>query len=239
MTVGHLQVIHLIVMWLIVKGGKKALMSGIPDLTIITPSKWLAGLVKRSYLSQYDVRVINNGIDTSQFYRIDSDIKASLNISDRKMLLGVSTAWDEMKGYSDYLKLADALGDEYKVVMVGLTKVQLSELHGNVLGIERTDSITELAQLYSAADLFVNLSYCENYPTVNLEAVACGTPVLTYDVGGSSECVFGGIVVPRGDINAVVERIKSSNVPGPDVDVSSLDKKEMVSSYIDVISGLG
>ena len=218
---------------------KKALMSGIPNLTIITPSKWLAGLVKKSYLSQYEVRVINNGIDTSQFYHIDSDIKSTLKIGDRKMLLGVSTAWDEMKGYSDYLKLADALGDGYKVVMVGLTKAQLSELPGNVLGIERTNSVSELAQLYSAADLFVNLSYCENYPTVNLEAVACGTPVLTYDVGGSSECAFDGIVVPRGDINAVVERIKSSNVPGPDVDVSSLDKKEMVSSYIDVISGLG
>ena len=96
-----------------------------------------------------------------------------------------------MKGFSDYLKLANILDSDYKVVLVGLTKEQIKQLPNNVIGIERTASIKELAQIYTAADLFLNLSYCENYPTVNIEAMACGTPVLTYKTGGSSEIVRG------------------------------------------------
>ena len=187
---------------------KKALMDGIPNLTIVTPSEWLAGLVRKSFLAQYPVKVIHNGIDTSQFYPMENDTREYFGIGDKLMLLGVSTSWDEMKGYSDYLKLADMLGDGYQVVLVGLTKEQKEKLPKNVIGIERTNSVKELAQLYSAADLFLNLSYCENYPTVNLEAIACGTPVLTYKTGGSPESAGkDAIVVERGDVKRVADVI--------------------------------
>ena len=190
---------------------KKQIMDRIPNLTIVTPSEWLAGLVRKSFLAQYPVVVIHNGIDTSQFYPMESDFKARYGINDKKMLLGVATSWDDMKGYSDFLRLADALGEEYAVVLVGLTKKQIDRLPKSVIGIERTNTISELAQIYSAADLFLNLSYCENYPTVNLEAIACGTPVLSYDVGGCSETLLptSGKTTMKGDLREVIIQVEN------------------------------
>lgn len=213
---------------------KKMVFTRIPNLTIVTPSNWLAGLVKKSFLCNYPVQVIHNGIDTSQFHPMDNNFKSDHDIENSVMLLGVSTSWDEMKGYSDYLKLADMLGDGYRVVLVGLTKEQKENLPTNVVGIERTNSVRELAQIYSAADLFLNLSYCENYPTVNLEAVACGTPVLTYNTGGSPESACGGIVVERGNLNAVAkELIKSKKRKKVvEIDIQQIDTRSALNLYL-------
>lgn len=190
---------------------KKKLMTGIANMTIVTPSNWLAGFVKESFLKEYPVHVIHNGIDSTQFKPLPNELKEHFGIKGETMILGVASAWNEYKGYSDYIKLADILGDRYQVVLVGLTEEQKNNLPANVLGITRTNSVKELAQIYSAADIVLNLSKTENYPTVNLESMCCGTPVITYDVGGSKESVepSGGIVVARGNIWAVVEAIKS------------------------------
>lgn len=211
---------------------KKAIMTNVPDMTIITPSNWLAGLVKESFLSEYPVEVIHNGIDTSQFKPLENDFKEYHKISDKFMLLGAATAWNDMKGLSDFFKLADLLGEQYKIVLVGLTEKQIADLPDNILGIKRTKSIKELSSIYSAADMFLNLSYCENYPTVNLEALSCGTPVLTYDTGGSSETLGenNGIVVKRGDIEKVAEEIlnyekKISSCQETEFNNSVLNKK--------------
>lgn len=220
---------------------KKELLTNIQNLMIVTPSEWLANLVKRSFLHNYETVVIHNGIDTSQFCYSPSDVRNRLQISDTKcMLLGVSTSWDEMKGLSDYLKLSELLGSEYRIVLVGLTKSQINGLPHNIIGIERTNSVKELAELYSACDFFLNLSYCENYPTVNLEALACGAAVITYNVGGSSETVRNadaGYTINRGDINAVKNLIiESKNLIASQkvsaVDIQLIDKKECVSKYL-------
>ena len=188
---------------------KKALLTGIPDMTLVTPSEWLAGLVKKSFIKEYPVKVINNGIDTSKFYPVESDFKTAHGIDDKKMLLGVATAWNDMKGLSDFIKLADLLPGDYQIVLVGLTRKQLKDLPENIIGIERTNSIEELVRIYSAADALLSLSYCETYPTVNLEARACGTPVITYDAGGSAEAAGeGGYVVEKGDLQGVVDALK-------------------------------
>ena len=202
---------------------KNRILTGVSDLTIVTPSEWLAGLVKKSFLSVYPVTVIHNGIDTSQFYPMQSDFKKKHGIEDKTMLLGVSTAWNDLKGYSDFLELARRLGEEYRIVLVGLSKEQVKELPESIIGIQRTNSLKELAQIYSAADLFLNLSYCENYPTVNLEALACGTPVLTYDVGGSSESALDGNDVSKGNINAIINYLcKNKEFSSPVLDEKSL-----------------
>ena len=211
-------------------------------MTIITPSNWLRNLVKHSFLREYQCKVINNGIDMSQFYPIKSDFRKKHGIQDKFMVLGVATAWDEMKGYSDYIKVANRLGEKYKVVLVGLTKEQLQKLPMNVLGIERTSSISELAQIYTAADLFLNLSYCENYPTVNIEAMACGTPVLTYKTGGSPEIVeeYKGYVIEQGNVNAVVEKIrglKQSELVNPIIDRKKMDNAEATINYMKLYDG--
>lgn len=213
---------------------KKDVMVGIPNLKIITPSEWLAGLVKESFLAQYPVSVINNGIDTNLFKYVNSDFKQNYNINNKFMLLGVASVWNEMKGYSDYLKLADILGSEYQVVLVGVTKKQIRALHNNIIGIERTNSINELVRIYSAADLFINLSYCENYPTVNLEAIACGTAVLTYNSGGSIESAKGGFVVDRGLIEGVVDKILQFKKvkPVPVFDRNTIDYRTTLDNYL-------
>lgn len=217
---------------------KKALMDGIPNLTIVTPSEWLAGLVRKSFLAQYQVTVIHNGIDTSQFYPMENDTRDFFGIGGKFMILGVSTSWDEMKGFSDYLKLANMLGDDYQVVLAGLKKEQKEKLPRNVIGIERTNSVKELAQLYSAADLFVNLSYCDNYPTVNLEAIACGTPVLTYRTGGSPESAgLDAVIVERGNLDAVAEAVRKLEKKTPSADRTFLDKEKSVIEYEKIIGG--
>lgn len=189
---------------------KSKLLTEIKNTTIVTPSKWLAECVKKSYLKSYPVLTINNGIDTKKFYPKKNNFKSKYSINDKFMLLGVATAWDRNKGLQDYYELSNYLNKDYQIVLVGLSKNQIDSLPNSIIGINRTNDVEELVETYSAADLFLNLSYCENYPTVNIEALACGTPVLTYDTGGSPEIVkkYGGVIVDKGDIRSVINEIE-------------------------------
>lgn len=189
---------------------KKELFTGISNMMIITPSLWLSNLVKKSFLQEYVVEVINNGINTTEFHSVRSNFRKEYGLEDKFILLGVATAWDDNKGLSDFLKLQKYLDNDYKIVLVGLTKKQIRKLPKNILGIERTANIRQLAEIYTASNIFLNLSYCENYPTVNLESMACGTSIIAYGVGGNIEIVdkCGGHIVSKGDIQAVVRSIK-------------------------------
>lgn len=216
---------------------KRKIFSGVSDMIIVTPSKWLSGCVRKSFLGSYPVEIIHNGIDTSQFQPVESDFRKRHNLGGKFVLLGVATSWQEMKGFSDFLKIADVLEEDYKVVLVGLTKKQLMNLPSNVLGIERTANIKELVEIYTAVDLFLNLSYCENYPTVNLESIACGTRVLTYRTGGSSEIVeeYDGIIVEQGDISAVLDAIhkeRSKRRREKRASVRVTDNEEVIQIYL-------
>lgn len=218
---------------------KKEIFQGLSNLTIITPSRWLKEITEKSFLGAYDIKVINNGIDIGKFYPVESNFKKNNKIEDKYMLLSVATSWDDMKGYSDFIKLSSKLNDKYKIVLVGLNKKQLLKLPKNIIGIEKTASITDLVEIYSGADLYLNLSYCENYPTVNIEAIACGTSVLTYKSGGSTEIIeqYGGISVEKGDLNAVVERIKlrkKGGIKSKSIDRALFDKKEVTLKYLDL-----
>lgn len=216
---------------------KKEVFTGVADLTIVTPSKWLGNMVRRSFLKEYSIKVINNGIDTNLFSPIKSNFRKNNGLEGKFVLLGVATSWDEMKGFSDYLKLAEVLGDSYRMVLVGVTKDQKTKLPKNVLGIERTSDVRELAEIYTTSDLFLNLSYCENYPTVNIEAMSCGTPVLTYKTGGSPESVekFGGIVVEQGNLENVINKIQAFGLKNKyklEFDRDIIDKKNMLKEYL-------
>lgn len=166
---------------------KKELFTGIERLHIVTPSQWLADLVKKSFLKEYPVTVIHNGIDTSVFTPTESDFRKQHGLENKKILLGVASPWTPRKGLQDFIKLAPMLPENWKIVLVGLSKRQLAHLPSDILGLERTNNTKELAQIYTAADVFFNPTYEDNYPTTNLEAIACGTPVITYDTGGSPE----------------------------------------------------
>ena len=189
---------------------KKQIFCGMKNLTIVTPSEWLAGLVKKSFLGQYPVKVINNGIDMLVFHPTESDFKERNGLKDKKIILGVANVWDESKGFNDFIKLSKQISDDYRIVLVGLDEKQLGALPKNILGIARTNSTKELAEIYTAADVLFNPTYEDNYPTVNLEAQACGTPVVTYDTGGSGESVPKENVIAAGDLYGFLKLEKSS-----------------------------
>ncbi len=168
---------------------KKTLFCGVPNLTIITPSKWLAEHVKQSYLRDYPIQVINNGIDLSVFKPTESNFKEKYGLKNKSVILGVANIWGKQKGFNDFLELAKLIDDRHCIVLVGVNDKQMKKLPSNIIGIKRTDSTTELAEIYTAADVFFNPTYEDNYPTVNLESQACGTPVVTYATGGSGESV--------------------------------------------------
>ena len=173
---------------------KRSIFTSLPSnrMTIITPSKWLAGLVACSYLSKYPIEVVHNTIDLNVFKpRSNSEVfsvKEKYGLDSRKIILGVASPWSKRKGLSDFFALADKLDKSgYSIVLVGLSAKQMRQLPPGVVGIPRTDSQIELASLYSSASVLFNPTYEDNYPTVNLEAEACGVPVVCYDVGGCSE----------------------------------------------------
>ena len=194
---------------------KKDLFTGIPNLTIVTPSNWLKKLVGESFLKEYPVEVINNGIDTSVFRRTPEVMAEAERLKEKyapgelKAVVAVSTSWDRRKGLPGYFELADELGEEYRVIIVGLPAEKLSALPENVTGVARTDSPLQLAAFYAMAHCYVNASLEENYPTTNLEALACGTPVVTYNAGGSGEsAALYGRVVPVGNVPALAEAVR-------------------------------
>lgn len=222
---------------------KKQLMTGIPNMTIITPSHWLAGLVKESFLAEYPVKVIHNGIDTDVFKPTENDFKEFYGIKDKFMLLGAATAWNDMKGLSDFVKLSSMLDDHYKIVLVGLTEKQISDLPKSIIGLKKTSSIKELAKIYSAADLYLNLSYCESFSLTNVEAQLCGTPIITYNSGGCVETAGKtNNIVERGDLEAIVKEIyglqSHENKPlGITIDRENVSISDSLTLYLDEIGG--
>lgn len=195
---------------------KKTAFTSVKDMTIVTPSKWLAELVKESFLREYPVQVINNGIDTSVFKPTPSDFRLQYQLEGKKIILGVASVWDERKGLNDFIKLSELLDDSYKIVLVGLSEKQMKSLPANILGIKRTKSVKELAEIYSAADVFFNPSYEETMGLVTIEAIACGTPVLVSDCTAVPEFVndkVGQIFHSRNGntIYSLIKRIIDSN----------------------------
>ena len=191
---------------------KKQIFNGIELLHIITPSKWLADHVEKSFLSSYPVYVINNGIDLTVFRPQESSvlIREKYNLNTKFILLGVASLWDKRKGLNDFIQLSKFLDKDSQLVLVGLNKEQTIGLPTNIIAIERTENIVDLTALYFAADIFINPTYVDNFPTTNIESLACGTPVITYQTGGSPEAVddFTGIVVAKGDIDGLNDAIK-------------------------------
>ncbi len=172
---------------------KKQLITQLDNLTIVTPSKWLSDLTRESFLNKFPVHVINNGINTDNFKVTKGDFVRIYGIENKKIILGVASVWESRKGLNDFLELRTLLDDSFAIVLVGLTEQQKSELPQGIIGITRTENAEQLAEIYTAADVLVNPTKEENYPTVNLEAQACGTPVVTYNTGGSAECLIEGV----------------------------------------------
>lgn len=189
---------------------KKNIFTGIKNLYIVTPSRWLSSLVKCSFLQDYPVISIPNGIDLNVFKPTKSNFRSLLNIS-KKIILAVANQWDARKGYKDLLKLSNLLLElNYIIVIIGLNNDQLKEVakFDNIIGIAKTDNQFELVKWYTVADIFFNPTYEDNYPTVNLEAQACGVPVVSYLTGGSPESLPEENCIQKGDLKSFIDKLE-------------------------------
>ena len=181
---------------------KKRLFTGLQNLTIVTPSSWLAKQANASFLGEYPCVMMNNGIDLSIFFPQPVE-------KNEKMLLNIADGLDERKGYRDLIALMEKLPEDYRLVMVGLKKKDLAKLPESIIPVLRTETMQELAKYYSQAEWFVNTTYEDTFPTVNIEALGCGTPIITYASGGSPEIIDEtcGRVVAVGDVDAIAQII--------------------------------
>jgi len=189
---------------------REKLYNSIKTMTIVTPSKWLSDLVRVSlFKDNHPIRVINNGINLNIFKPVESSFREEHGIINKHMLLAVAYFWDAGKGLHVFQELAKRLPENYQIVMVGTNDEVDKQLPENIISIHKTYNQEELVKIYSCADLFVNPTTDENFPTVNMEALACGLPVLTYDTGGCAEIIdeHSGASVPSGDIDALEKEI--------------------------------
>ena len=209
---------------------KRKWFAGIEDLTIVTPSVWLADLVKQSFLGEYPVKVLKNGVNLDIFKPTESDFREKNGLSDKKIVLGVAPDWTFRKGLDVFIELAGRLDENtYQIVLVGTNSTVDKQLPANIISVHRTQNQRELAAIYSAADVFVNPTREENFPTVNVEAIVCGTPVVTFDTGGSKEMLNSriGSAVPTGDIDA----LESEIIRFCDMQLNSKDFEKVVHYY--------
>ena len=196
---------------------KKDAFNSLGDkLTIVTVSEWLRDEMRSSFLSGCRFKVIHNGIDLDIFTNDGPSTslrdRVTCDTDKKKIILGVASIWMKEKGLDDFKKLAERLDNDEVIVLVGkMSEQQRESLPGTIITLERTSDVHELASLYRSAIAFVNPTWQDNYPTVNMEATACGTPVITYRTGGSPESVVDGqtgFVVEQGDIEGILSAIR-------------------------------
>lgn len=195
---------------------KKELFTSLSNITIVTPSQWLASLVKKSFLSECPIKIINNGIDTDVFKPLDGKpVRKKYKLGQKFVILGVASIWNEKKGLDCFIKLSEIVEDDCLIVLVGLGEKQIVDLPSNIIGLKRTSSANELAQIYSAANVFINPSVEETFGLVTAEALACGTPAIVFDSTPGVEIVVSGCgyVAEYGnlyDINKFVNVVRSN-----------------------------
>lgn len=198
---------------------KKKWFSGVENLTIVTPSTWLRDNLKSSFLNEYKAYTIYNGVDISVFRKNDSNFRERKQIESSKIvLLGVAYTWNDKKGLDVFCELANRLSEEYKIVLVGTNDEIDKMLPKAIISIHKTENRRELSEIYSAADLFINPTREDTFPSVNMEAICCGTKVITFDVGGCKETINSNVgeCVPVDRIDLLIcaiERWKNKDVP--------------------------
>lgn len=195
---------------------KKKYLANNPNLHIVAVSNWLLGLIRQSFLKNNPLHIIHNGIDLTTY-------KPQAKTNDGLFrIIAVSNVWHKDKGLYDIYELRQLLPQEYYIItVVGLSEKQVRSLPSGIIGITRTSNQQELVNLYSNANVLINPTYADTFPTINLEALACGTPVVTYNTGGSPESLNDktGVVVDVGDVKGMalaIERIRKAPLASED-----------------------
>jgi glycosyltransferase involved in cell wall biosynthesis len=224
---------------------KKSNFLGVKNLVIVAPSKWLADLVEKSFLGKYPIKVIHNGIDLDIFKPTNGDFKKRYDIDKKFMVLGVAQNWSIKKGFDIFINLSNKLSKNYKIVLVGLSKKRLKQLPDNIIGIESINSIDDLVEIFSQANIFANPTLEDTFPTVNLEALACGVPIVTFNTGGSTESIDDncGLAVEKGNVNLflnAIEKLCEKKIPSSIcIQRAQMFKKDQkYNEYIDLYKNL-
>ena len=217
---------------------KKELFTSLKNCTVTAVSEWLAGEAKKSYMGKYPVRIIQNGIDLSVFKPTNSDFREKNNLKDKTIILSVATSWqDKRKGLGDVIELSKRLDDSYKVIALGLTEEQKKALPQTVMGITCTNNTTELAEIYTASDVYFCPSIEETFGLPTVEAMACGTPAIVYNSTALPEIVSekSGFIVAPHDIESVVEKVdmcKNFNTEDVINNAHKYSKENMLNNYL-------
>lgn len=228
---------------------KKELFNAIPQLTIVVPCQWMANNVSRSFFKDKRTVIIYNGVNTEIFKPTAADraqqLKRSLQLEGKRVILGVANVWEKRKGLDDFKKMASLLRYDERIVLIGTNKKQIASLPDRIIGIGRIENMTRLAEFYSMADAFINPTYDDNFPTTNIEALACGTPVVTYDTGGSPEAVSPttGAIVAKGDVAGAIENARRLWVENPSEHcrrraLTNFDSRDRYNDYINLFNKL-
>lgn len=221
---------------------KRMIFTSLPSMELVTPSKWLKSEVESSFLGKYSVRAISNGIDLAVFSPTVNNFKKNNSI--KKMLLGVASTWEKRKGLDDFIQLRALLPSEYTIVLVGLSNEQIANLPEGIWGLERTDSLNKLVELYSSADVFLNLSVEETMGLTTVEAMACGTPVIVYDSTALPEVVeqWSGEIVAPNDLCGVIDAIKrieqNINSYRPEKTALKYNNKDKYGEYLNLYENI-
>jgi putative colanic acid biosynthesis glycosyltransferase len=227
---------------------KKRIFNSINKMEIVTHSGWLESLVKNSFLKDFKVHVTPSAINLQQFKPTNSKLREKYALKNKKVLLGCASIWTNRKGYADFIHLSEKIDDEFIIVMIGLNAKEIKGLPKKIIGLQRTESIVELAQWYSLAYAFVNPTSQDNFPTTNLEALACGTPVITYNTGGSPEAIDNktGFVVEKGNIQGIMDSLNQlATLNKEDISAACrlraellFDKRTRYLDYLNILEGL-
>ena len=229
---------------------KKKLFNSVENLTIVPVSNWLGDLVKESFLSSNAIKVIHNGIDINTFKPSTNiqEIREKFGLKDEFIVLGLSSVWNKSKGLDDFINLSTKLDSKVKLILVGLSQQQIDDLPNNIFGISRTENINQLVDIYSMADLFLNLSYQETFGLTTAEALSCGTPALVYNATACPEVVSDdtGFIVEKGDLDSVIKVINEVREKGKEFysekcrerAVSCFNKDDRFMDYIDLYRSL-
>lgn len=220
---------------------KQRSFTGVKNMRLITPSDWLRDQVAESFLSEYEVSVIPSGIDLSAFKPTHLDVRKKYGIGEGKIILGVASAWSERKGLSDFARLSQLVGDEYEIVLVGIK--DRADLPERIVTIPATDSRDELAALYTAAHVFFNPSREETMGLTTVEAMACGTPVIVYNLTAVAESVGEGcgVVLAEPDVSLVPSALRALDGAEPEhciLHAQEYGKERVFRKYIEIYEEL-
>lgn len=213
---------------------KKNIFSGINNMQIVTVSNWLKRQTETSFLECYDVQTIYNGIDTTNFTFRNSSFRERYGLGDEKIILGVANPWTDRKGLNDFIELAALLGNTYRIVLVGVDEKTRRKLPSNIIAIEKTNDVNELAEIYSAADIFFNPTKEETFGLTNVEAQIAGTTVVSYDAGGTKETLYNPNSYLIKNLDEFVELLENGKIDiCKYIDrVNKFDKKTQLRKYI-------